>query len=91
MSNILLFPNNTSEVIWMVEKITNDLESALLELNEQEKKYYELVAKLNEIDFKLFEKQCELINKGLITGRNREIRDAEMWRHTKELQKEKIS
>lgn len=60
----------------------------IYKLKESERAYFNAVKQLSEARHVLLEKQCEVYNDGKVKGKNDLTRNAELWPHTKELQKQ---
>ncbi|MFE5323493.1 hypothetical protein ACFQ88_32905 [Paenibacillus sp. NPDC056579] len=57
------------------------------QLKEAETGYYQALSRLEDTKLALHAKECELFSHGLITGKNEQARDAEIWQHTHELRR----
>ncbi|MCR8632686.1 MULTISPECIES: hypothetical protein [Paenibacillus] len=57
------------------------------QLKEVEYDYYGALSRLEDTKLALHAKECELFSQGLITGKNEQMRDAEIWQHSHELRR----
>ncbi|UJF35202.1 hypothetical protein [Paenibacillus hexagrammi] len=71
---------NRSEVILELQLVPELLKQA-------EAIYADAVTELAWAKHELLSKECEVIGEGLVSGKNEQQRQAEMWPYTKELQK----
>ncbi|CAN7451349.1 hypothetical protein [Paenibacillus qinlingensis] len=72
---------NRSDVILELQLVPELLKQA-------EAIYVDAVSELNWAKHMLLTKEYEVIGEGLVTGKNELQRQAELWPHTKELQKQ---
>lgn len=56
-------------------------------LKDAEQDYYAALGRLEDTKLALHAKECELFSLGLITGKNEQMRDAEIWQHSHELRR----
>ncbi|TDF94038.1 hypothetical protein [Paenibacillus piri] len=63
------------------------LQSLPEQLKEAESGYYAAVSRLEDAKLALHAKECELFSLGRITGKNEQMRDAELWQHSHELRR----
>lgn len=71
---------DAQSLIQEIRMLTNMLKTA-------EERYYNAIRKLKETNQNLLDKECDLFNSGKVKGRNEQTRNAELWPHTKDLQK----
>ncbi|MFH5181383.1 hypothetical protein ACHHV8_01300 [Paenibacillus sp. TAB 01] len=71
---------NRTEVLLLLQQLPE-------ELREAEASYYSALGRLEDAKLALRAKECELFSLGLITGKNEQAREAEIWQHTYELQR----
>ncbi|MCS7464168.1 hypothetical protein N0M98_29120 [Paenibacillus doosanensis] len=69
------------------EEVLQQLQQLPEQLKEAEADYYAALSRLEDAKLALRAKECELFSQGLISGRNEQARDAEIWQHTHELQR----
>lgn len=70
---------NRTEVLLLLQQLPE-------ELREAEASYYSALSRLEDVKMALHAKECDLFSQGLITGKNEQAREAEIWQHTHELQ-----
>ena len=68
------------EVLLLLQQLPEQLRDA-------EADYYDSLSRLEDAKLALHAKECELFSLGLVTGRNEQARDAEIWQHTHELRR----
>mgnify|MGYP001349953916 CR=1 FL=1 len=71
------------------KQIIHELKSTLNQLEKVEKQYCECKKEKQQIQFEIEQTQHLLIIQGKIDGKNQDIRKAQKWVHTKDLQEEK--
>jgi hypothetical protein len=57
-------------------------------LKQAEAIHVDAVTELSWAKHELLSKECDVINEGVVTGRNNQLRQAEMWPHTRDLQQQ---
>lgn len=57
-------------------------------LKQAEAIYGDAVSELSWAKHELLSKECDVINEGLVIGKNDQLRQAEVWPYTKELQQQ---
>jgi hypothetical protein len=57
------------------------------QLRQAEWDYYDALSRLEDAKLALHAKECELFSRGVIKGKNEQMRDAEIWQHTHELRR----
>lgn len=70
---------NRSDVILELQLVPELLKQA-------ETIYVDAVTELSWAKHQLLAKECEIMNEGLVNGRNEQQRQAELWPYTKQLQ-----
>ncbi|OXM83727.1 hypothetical protein [Paenibacillus rigui] len=68
-------------------EVLQQLEQLPVQLREAGSSYYSALGRLEDAKMALRGKECELFSQGLITGKNEQAREAEVWQHTHELQR----
>ncbi|MDF2958408.1 MAG: hypothetical protein K0S39_143 [Paenibacillus sp.] len=71
---------NRTEVLELLQVLPEQLKEA-------EADYYAALSRLEDTKLALHAKECELFSLGLITGKNEQMRDAEIWQHSHELRR----
>ncbi|UUZ80603.1 hypothetical protein LJK88_38045 [Paenibacillus sp. P26] len=69
------------------EELVKELKTLPDRIQQAERDYLQAAARLEEAKMALYGKQCELVGRGLIQGKNEQIREAELWPHTYELRR----